>query len=51
MDGIKNLLFGIALILLGLYGVMGGYFLLLTFLCGPLGALYCIYGLLKKEKK
>ena len=51
MDGIKNLLFGIALILLGLYGVLGGYFVLLTFLCGPLGAVYCIYGLLKTEEK
>lgn len=51
MVGIKNLLFGIALLIAGLYGIIGGWFLILSYVCLPLGAIYCIYGLLKEDKK
>lgn len=42
MTGIKNLLFGIALL------IAGNYHPYLALFCLPLGAIYCIYGLVKK---
>lgn len=43
MKGIKNLLFGIALLIAGHYAPLLAYF------CFPLGAVYCIYGLVKQD--
>lgn len=46
----KNLLFGIALLIAGLYGgVLGGWFLLASYVCFPLGLIYSLYGLGKED--
>lgn len=48
----KNLLFGIALLIAGLYGgVLGGWFLLASYVCFSLGLIYfySLYGLGKED--
>lgn len=49
MQGIKNLLFGIGLLIVGLYGLIWTDLLYLTVICGPLGFIYCLYGFMQKK--